>query len=58
MPSALISSLVGASPTTLLTAAGQRTETTVSSPMAHVTRLAATAEPEPALDIPGSRSVS
>jgi ubiquinone/menaquinone biosynthesis C-methylase UbiE len=42
----------------LFTAEGQRTETTVSSPMAQVTRLAATELPEPALDIPGSRSVS
>ena len=42
MPSVLTSSFVGASPTMLLTAAGQRTETTVSSPIAHVTRLAAT----------------
>ena len=58
MPSVLTSSFVGASPTMLLTAAGQRTDTTVSSPMAQVTRLAATAVPDPALDIPGSRSVS
>src|SRR5688572_24268460 len=58
MPSVLTSSLVGASPTMLLTADGQRTDTTVSSPIAHVTRLAATAVPDPALDIPGSRSVS
>src|SRR5918993_2406818 len=58
MPWVLTSSLVGASPTMLLTAAGQRTETTVSSPMAHVTRLAATAVAEPALDMPGSRLVS
>ncbi len=58
MPSVLTSSFVGASPTMLLTAAGQRTETTVSSPIAHVTRLAATDVADPALDIPGSRSVS
>ena len=58
IPSVLTSSLVGARPTMLLTAAGQRTDTTVSSPMAHVTRFAATAVPEPALDMPGSRSVS
>ena len=42
----------------LFTAAGQRTDTTVSSPIAQVTRFAATAVPEPALDMPGSRSVS
>jgi hypothetical protein len=41
-----------------LTAAGQRIDTTVSSPMAHVTRFAATELADPALDIPGSRSVS
>src|SRR5689334_5571757 len=58
MPSVLTSSLVGASPTRLLTAEGQRTDTTVSSPIAQVTRLAATELPEPALDMPGSRSVS
>src|SRR4030095_14961329 len=58
MPSVLTSSFVGASPTMLLTAEGQRTETTVSSPIAHVTRLAATDVPDPALDIHGSRSVS
>ena len=38
--------------------AGQRTDTTVSSAIPHVTRLAATADAEPADDIPGSRSVS
>src|SRR6185436_14022231 len=58
MPSVLTSSFVGASPTMLLTAEGQRTDTTVSSPMAQVTRLAATDVPDPALDMPGSRSVS
>ena len=58
IPSVLTSSFVGARPTILLTAAGQRTDTTVSSPIAQVTRLAATAVPEPALDMPGSRSVS
>src|SRR5436305_10576644 len=58
IPSVLTSSFVGARPTMLLTAAGQRTDTTVSSPIAHITRLAATDDPEPALDIPGSRSVS
>src|SRR5215213_5925537 len=58
MPSVLTSSLVGARPTRLLTDAGQRTDTTVSSAIAHVTRFAATDEADPALDIPGSRSVS
>src|SRR5687767_12260008 len=58
IPSVLTSSFVGARPTMLLTAAGQRTDTTVSSPIAHVTRLAAGAVPDPALDMPGSRSVS
>ena len=58
MPSGLTSSLVGARPTRLLTAAGQRTETTVSSAIAQVTRLAATEVADPALDMPGSRSVS
>src|SRR5262249_23755613 len=52
------SSWVGASPTVLFTDAGQRTETTVSSAMPQVTRFAATAVADPALDIPGSRSVS
>lgn len=58
MPSRLTSSCVGASPTVLFTDAGQRIETTVTSPIAHVTRFAATAVAEPELDIPGSRSVS
>ena len=58
MPSLLTSSCVGARPTRLLTEAGQRTETTVSSAIAQVTRLAATAVADPALDMPGSRSVS
>src|SRR5499427_444095 len=58
IPLVLTSSLVGARPTMLLTADGQRTDTTVSSPIAHVTRFAATDDPEPALDMPGSRSVS
>ena len=58
IPSVLTSSFVGARPTMLLTAEGQRTDTTVSSPIAHVTRFAATDDADPALDIPGSRSVS
>src|SRR6516225_3886604 len=58
IPSVLTSSLVGASPTRLFTDAGHRIETTVSSPIEQVTRFAATAVAEPALDMPGSRSVS
>src|SRR5215468_3450424 len=58
IPFLLTSSCVGARPTRLLTDAGQRIDTTVSSPIAHVTRLAATELADPALDIPGSRSVS
>src|SRR5438067_13690631 len=58
IPSRLTSSCVGARPTRLLTEAGQRIDTTVSSPIAQVTRLAATEVAEPALDMPGSRSVS
>src|SRR5215203_2805870 len=58
IPSLLMSSCVGARPTRLLTAAGQRIETTVSSAIAQVTRLVATEVADPALDIPGSRSVS
>src|SRR5215831_19658471 len=58
MPLRLTSSCEGARPTRLLTEAGQRMETTVSSPIAQVTRLAATEEADPALDMPGSRSVS
>src|SRR6478735_681855 len=58
IPSVLTSSLVGARPTRLLTAAGQRTDTTVSSAIPQVTRLAETAVADPALDMPGSRSVS
>src|SRR6516164_2031965 len=58
IPLRLTSSSVGARPTRLLTDAGQRIETTVSSPIAQVARFAATELAEPALDIPGSRSVS
>src|SRR5438093_10509917 len=58
IPRVLTSSLVGASPTRLFTADGQRTETTVSSPIAHVTRFAATDDADPALDMPGSRPAS
>src|SRR5215469_14384221 len=58
IPLRLTNSCVGASPTRLFTEAGHRIDTTVSSPMAQVTRLADTEVAEPALDIPGSRSVS
>src|SRR3982750_2397972 len=58
IPSWLTSSTVGAIPTRLFTDDGHRIETTVSSPIAHVTRLAAPDAAEPALDMPGSRSVS
>src|ERR1035438_1673338 len=58
IPFRLTSSSVGARPTRLLTDAGQRMDTTVSSPIAQVTRFAATDAAEPALDMPGSRSVS
>src|SRR5512132_1330088 len=58
IPSRLTNSGVGAKPTRLLTDAGHRIDTTVSSPIAQVTRFAATDVAEPALDIPGSRSVS
>src|ERR1041385_2282745 len=58
IPFRLTSSSVGASPTRLLTDAGHRMDTTVSSPMAQVTKFAATDVAEPALDMPGSRSVS
>src|SRR6187455_1538196 len=51
MPSRLTSSCVGASPTRLFTAAGHRIDTTVSSPIAQVTRLAATELAEPALGV-------
>src|SRR5665213_3678534 len=58
IPVLLTNSSVGANPTRLLTDAGHRMETTVSSPIAQVTRFAATEVAEPALDMPGSRSVS
>src|SRR5215467_9433479 len=58
IPFRLTSSSVGASPTKLFTDAGQRIDTTVSSPIEHVTRFADTDVAEPALDMPGSRSVS
>jgi hypothetical protein len=45
-------------PTALLATAGPRIDELVSSAMAQVTRFAATADPEPALDAFGVRSVS
>src|SRR5262245_65355604 len=56
MPSRLTSSCVGEMPTALAARAGLRIEEPVSSAIAHVTRFAATAEPE--LDPNGLRSVS
>src|SRR5262245_27072689 len=58
IPSRLTNSWVGARPTRLFTDAGQRIDTTVSSPIAQVTRFAATDVAAHALDIPGSRAVS
>ena len=58
MPSALTSSRVGASPTMRCCEAGSTIEPPVSSPIAQVTRFAATDVPEPPLEPPGSRSVS
>ena len=58
MPSRLTSSCVGAMPTALFATAGPRIDELVSSAIAQVTRFAATAEPEPALDAFGERSVS
>src|ERR1700704_5739389 len=58
MPSPLTSSRVGARPTELLFLAGSRTDVPDSSPIAHVTKFAGTALPEPPLDAPGLRSVS
>ena len=58
MPSRLTSSCVGAMPTALFATAGPRIDELVSSAIAQVTKFAATAEPEPALDAFGERSVS
>src|SRR5258706_5338463 len=58
IPSRLTSSCVGASPTRLLFLAGGWMDPPVSSPIAHVTRFAATDAPEPPLEVPGLRSVS
>jgi hypothetical protein len=45
-------------PTRLLLAAGLRAEGPVSSPIAHITRFAPTAAPEPPLERPALRVVS
>src|SRR5688572_19185547 len=58
MPSRLTSSSVGAIPTALAARAGLRIDEPVSSAMAQVTRLAATAEPDPELEPIGLLSVS
>src|SRR4051794_18631974 len=58
MPSRLTSSCVGASPTASAFFVGCRIEPPVSSAIAHVTRFAATDEPDPLLDVPADRSVS
>src|SRR5688572_31809837 len=58
IPSRLTRPCDGDRPTTLLTRDGMRIEGAVSSPIAHVTRLAATAVPDPPLEPPGLRSVA
>src|SRR5690349_6068324 len=58
MPLRLTSSSVAAIPTELAALAGPRIDEPDSSAMAHVTRFAPTADPEPELDPRGLRSVS
>src|SRR5206468_11152808 len=58
IPSRLTSSWVGARPTMLLFFAGWCMDPPVSSPVEHVTRFAATDDPEPPLEVPGVRVVS
>src|SRR5579871_924911 len=58
IPCRLTRATSGAIPTTLLLAEGLVIEPLLSSAMAQVTRLAATAEADPPLEAPGSRSVS
>src|SRR3954471_20122681 len=58
MPSRLTSSCVGARPTASAFLVGCRIEPPVSSAMAHVTRFAATDDPDPLLEVPAERSVS
>jgi hypothetical protein len=58
IPDRLMSSCVGASPTTLVDDEGTRIDVPVSSPMAQVTRFADTPTAEPELDPLGVRSVS
>src|SRR5437764_14260115 len=57
-PARLTRLCVATMPTKLLLAAGLRDDGPVSSPIAQVTRLAATAAPEPPLDRPALRLVS
>src|SRR5580704_11764555 len=58
MPLRLTSSCVGARPTTSLFLVGCRIDPPVSSAIAHVTRFAPAAEPDPPLEVPADRSVS
>src|SRR5262245_38773781 len=58
MPLRLTSSCVGARPTASAFFVGCRIEPPVSSAIAHVTRFAATDDPDPLLDVPADRSVS
>src|SRR5437762_9078029 len=58
IPLRLTSSSVGEIPTALPALAGPRIEEPVSSAIAQVTRFAATADPDPALEPRGLRSVS
>src|SRR5947209_17468276 len=57
-PARLTRLCVATIPTRLPLAAGLRAEGPVSSPSAHITRLAATAAPEPPLERPALRLVS
>src|SRR3569623_3827673 len=57
-PARLIRLWVATMPTRLLCAAGLRADGAVSSPIAHITRLALTAAPEPPLERPALRVVS
>ena len=57
-PARLTRLWVATMPTRLLLAAGLRADGPVSSPSAHITRLAATAAPEPPLERPALRLVS
>src|SRR5262245_32587771 len=57
MPPRLTKLCVATTPTRLLLAAGLRVDGPVSSPIAHITRFAATAAPEPPLERPALRIV-